>query len=160
MSKPTAPRRVSESEALSRSTAMRVTPYKLNLVAELIRNKTADEALAALTFCRRRCAGDVKKVLQSAIANAENNHSLDVDKLVVTRATVGRALVMKRFMARGRGRSTRIEKFFSNLTIVVGERIEKKKAEKPVGEGKKTAAKKTVATKPAAKKTTSKKEAA
>jgi large subunit ribosomal protein L22 len=155
MSKPTAPRRVSESEALSRSTAMRVTPYKLNLVAELIRNKTADEALAALTFCRRRCAGDVKKVLQSAIANAENNHSLDVDKLVVKQATVGRALLMKRFMARGRGRSSRIEKFFSNLTIVVGERAEKKKAEKPVSEVKKALAKKV-----AQKKTTNKKEAA
>ncbi len=100
---------------------LRVSPRKLNLVAGLIRNRPAAQAVATLTFSKRRIAGDVKKVLQSAIANAENNHSLDVDRLVVTRAEVGRAVVMRRFHARGRGRSARVEKWFSHLRIVVAE---------------------------------------
>jgi len=122
MSKPKAPRRVAANEAMASNTSIRSTPTKINLVAELIRGKSAAQALADLTFCRRRVAKDVKKVLQAAIANAENNHNLDVDRLYVAQATTGRALQMKRFMARGRGRSTRIEKFFSNITIIVRER--------------------------------------
>lgn len=122
MSKPQSPRRVSENEALARSESIRTSPRKMNLVAQLIRGKSAGQALADLTFCRRRVAGEVKKVLQAAIANAENNHSLNVDRLFVSEATVGKALVMKRFHTRGRGRSSRIEKFFSKLTIIVRER--------------------------------------
>ncbi len=122
MSKPKSPRRVGETESLARSTSIRTSPSKINLVAALIRGKPADQALADLTFCRRRIAKDVKKVLEAAIANAENNHRLDVDKLIVSQATIGKALVMKRFTTCGRGRSSRIEKFFSNLTIVVRER--------------------------------------
>jgi large subunit ribosomal protein L22 len=103
---------------------LRVSPRKLNLVAELIRGKDCGRALAELQFCRRRIAGDVRKALQSAIANAENNHQLDVDRLFVKEATVGKAMVMKRFHARARGRAARVEKFFSNLRIVVREREE------------------------------------
>ena len=153
MSKPVAPRRVGETEAMARSTAIRVTPSKLNLVAQLIRGKSAEQALADLTFSTKRVAQDVKKTLQAAIANAENNHSLDVDRLFVSHATVGKAMLMKRWHARGRGRSSRIEKFFSNLTIIVKEREAVKKAEK---ETKKTEGKKA----PAKKTTKSKKEAA
>jgi large subunit ribosomal protein L22 len=116
------PRRLSEFEALASAKMIRGSPQKLNLVAQLIRGKTASAALASLTFCERRVAHEVKKVLQAAIANAENNHQLDVDRLVVSQATVGRALVMKRFHTRGRGRSSRIEKPFSNLTVIVTER--------------------------------------
>jgi large subunit ribosomal protein L22 len=122
MSKASNPRRVAANEAMARSESIRTSPIKLNYVAALIRGKSAADALAALTFCRRRVAGEVKKVLESAIANAENNHNLDVDKLVVVESTVGKALVMKRFNTRGRGRSAKIEKFFSKLTIVVRER--------------------------------------
>ncbi len=100
---------------------IRVSPRKLNLVAGMIRGKRAQDAVAQLTFSKRRIAGTVKKTLESAIANAENNHSLDVDRLVVARAEVGRAMVMKRFHARGRGRASRVEKWFSNLKIVVAE---------------------------------------
>jgi large subunit ribosomal protein L22 len=124
MSKPAAPRRVTEAEAMAFAGLIRSTPRKLNLVAQLIRGKTAGEALALLTFSKRRIAGDVKKCLQSAIANAENNHQLDVDRLYVSHATVGKALVMKRFHARARGRGARVEKLFSNLTLVVRERAE------------------------------------
>jgi large subunit ribosomal protein L22 len=124
MSKPAAPRRVGETEAAAYATAIRTSPRKLNLVAQIIRGKSAQSALAELTFSTRRIARDVKKVLQSAIANAENNHQLDVDRLYVKEATVGRALVMKRFHARGRGRSAGIQKAFSNLTVIVRERDE------------------------------------
>ena len=124
MSKPQAPRRVEEVEALAFAKAIRISPRKLNLVAQTIRGKNASAALAELTFSRRRIAQDVKKVLQSAIANAENNHQLDVDRLYVKEAHVGRALVMKRFVARGRGRAAQIQKFFSNLTVIVRERDE------------------------------------
>ena len=122
MSKKEAPRRVADEEAMAYVRSIRTSPRKLNLVAQLIRGKTAQAALAELTFSRRRIAQDVKKCLQSAIANAENNHQLDVDRLYVKEATVGRALVMRRFHARGRGRSARVEKFFSNLTVIVRER--------------------------------------
>jgi large subunit ribosomal protein L22 len=124
MSKSPAPSRVAENEAMAFVQSIRTSPRKLNLVAQLIRGKNAQSALAELTFSRRRIANDVKKCLQSAIANAENNHQLDVDRLYVKEATVGRTLVMKRFHARGRGRSARVEKPFSNLTVVVRERAQ------------------------------------
>ena len=126
MSKSATPRALAETEAMATQTAIRISARKLNLVAQLIRGKNANTALAELTFSKRRIAGDVKKVLQSAIANAENNHQLDVDKLYVKEATVGRAFSMKRFHARGRGRSARIEKYFSNLRVIVREREEEK----------------------------------
>jgi large subunit ribosomal protein L22 len=124
MSKPPAERRVEETEAMAFVKAIRVSPRKLNLVAQLIRGKQAAAALAELTFSHRRIAVDVKKALQSAIANAENNHQLDVDRLYVKEATVGKAMVMKRFHTRARGRSAKVQKFFSNLTVVVRERDE------------------------------------
>jgi large subunit ribosomal protein L22 len=121
MSKPKHPRLLEDSEAQAVTWNIRVSPRKLNLVAGLIRGKRAQDAVAELTFSSRRFAVTVKKTLESAIANAENNHSLDVDRLVVSKAEVGRASVMKRFHARGRGRSSRIEKWFSHLKIVVAE---------------------------------------
>jgi large subunit ribosomal protein L22 len=126
MGKPSAPRRLDETEAQACLRGLRTSPRKLNLVAETIRGKTASSALAELTFSHRRIARDVKKALQAAIANAENNHQLDVDRLYVKEATVGRALVLKRFHTRGRGRSARVEKFFAHLTVVVRERIEER----------------------------------
>ena len=104
---------------------LRVSPRKLNLVAGFIRNMKVSEAIVQLTFSPKRIAKDVKKCLQSAVANAENNFGLDIDNLVVTNATVGKALVMKRFMPRARGRAGKIEKFFSNLYITVTEVEEK-----------------------------------
>ncbi|MGH7059066.1 MAG: 50S ribosomal protein L22 [Stellaceae bacterium] len=124
MSKPAAPRRLDDSEALASLKGLRTSARKLNLVARTIRGKTASAALAELTFSHRRIAHDVKKALQSAIANAENNHQLDVDRLYVKEATVGRAFVLKRFHTRGRGRSARVEKHFAHLTVVVCERPE------------------------------------
>jgi large subunit ribosomal protein L22 len=124
MGKPANPSRIAENEAKASSAMIRTSPRKLNLVAQLIRNKDAARAVADLTFSKRRIAVEVKKVLQAAIANAENNHQLDVDKLYVATATVGKALVMKRFHARARGRRARVEKPFSNLTIIVREREE------------------------------------
>lgn len=124
MSKPKTPRALAETEAQAVLRNLRVSPRKLNLVAGLIRNRSAADAVATLTFSKRRIAQDVKKVLQSAIANAENNHQLDVDRLVVSRAEVGKSVVMRRFHARGRGRSARIEKWFSHLKIVVAERAQ------------------------------------
>jgi large subunit ribosomal protein L22 len=111
-----------EAEAKAYAKYIRVSPRKLNLVAQLIRGKAAGKALVDLDFCNRRIAADVKKVLQSAVANAENNHGLDVDRLYVSEATVGKAVKMRRFHARGRGRSAPVEKFFSRLTVVVKER--------------------------------------
>ena len=124
MGKKAAPRRVAENEAMARGQMIRISPRKLGIVAGLIRGKKADAALAELTFSKRRIAGDVKKVLQSAIANAENNHQLDVDKLIVSEATVGKTLKIKRWHARARGRAGRIEKPFSNMRIIVRERTE------------------------------------
>jgi large subunit ribosomal protein L22 len=121
MGKPKAARALKDNEAKAIAKMLRVSPQKLNLVAQLIRGKTVPAALADLTFSKKRIARDVKKTLESAVANAENNHDLDVDSLVVAEAFVGKALVMKRFTARGRGRSSRIEKPFANLTIVVRE---------------------------------------
>ncbi len=113
------PRRVHEGEAQAIAKMLRTSPQKLNLVAGLIRGKKVDKALADLTFSKRRIAGDVKKCLQSAIANAENNHGLDVDSLVVAHAFVGKNLVMKRGRPRARGRFGKIMKPFSQLTITV-----------------------------------------
>ncbi|WP_439815714.1 50S ribosomal protein L22 [Zavarzinia sp. CC-PAN008] len=125
MGKPTNPRRVAENEAQAKATSLRISERKLNLVAQLIRGKSVSKALADLTFSKRPIAEDVKKLLQSAVANAENNHQLDVDRLFVAQATVGKSLRMKRFVARARGRSAAITKSFSNITVVVREREEK-----------------------------------
>ncbi len=122
MSKPNHPRGLAENEAQAIVSNLRVSPRKLNLVAGMIRNLPAQNAIATLTFSKRRIAHQVRKALESAIANAENNHQLDVDRLVVTRAEVGRSVVMRRFQARGRGRAARVEKWFSHLKIVVAER--------------------------------------
>ncbi|HBH00108.1 MAG TPA: 50S ribosomal protein L22 [Rhodobacteraceae bacterium] len=114
-------RRVAENEAMAKARMLRTSPQKLNLVAAMIRGKKVDRALADLTFSKKRIAGDVKKCLQSAIANAENNHGLDVDDLIVAEAWVGKNLVMKRGRPRARGRFGRIMKPFSELTIKVRE---------------------------------------
>ncbi len=119
MSKPKRERSLADNEAKAVARMLRISPQKLNLVAALIRGKKASSALADLQFSRKRIAVDVKKCLESAIANAENNHDLDVDNLVVTEAHVGKNIVMKRFHPRGRGRSGAILKPFSQLTIVV-----------------------------------------
>ena len=121
MGKAKAPRRVGEKEALSVGTTIRGSAQKLNLVASLIRGKKAEEAMNILAFSKRAMARDASKVLASAIANAENNHNLDVDALVVAEASVGKSITMKRFHTRGRGKSTRILKPFSRLRIVVRE---------------------------------------
>ena len=121
MSKQKAPRRVADNEALAVGTTIRGSAQKLNLVAELIRGKKAEEALNILAFSKKAMAKDASKVLASAIANAENNHDLDVDALVVAEASVGKSITMKRFHTRGRGKSTRILKPFSRLRIVVRE---------------------------------------
>jgi large subunit ribosomal protein L22 len=121
MGKPANPRALKDNEAKAVLRNLRVSPQKLNLVAALIRGKKVSTALADLEFSRKRISLDVRKTLESAIANAENNHDLDVDDLVVAEAFVGKGLVMKRFHARARGRGVRIEKPFANLTIVVRE---------------------------------------
>jgi large subunit ribosomal protein L22 len=147
MSKPNSVRALSDSEAQAITRNMRCSPRKLNLVAASIRNQPAGKAIADLTFSKRRIALQVKKTLESAVANAENNHQLDVDKLVVKIAEVGRGIVMRRFHARGRGRSAQIEKWFSHLKIVVAERepVEKPKRDTKPGHSK-------AAVKPAASK--------
>ena len=121
-------RDLAENEAKAVSKMLRVSPQKLNLVAQLIRGKKVASALADLEFSRKRIAKEVRKCLESAIANAENNHDLDVDDLIVAEAFVGKALVIKRFAARGRGRVGRIFKPFANLTIVVRERPQQAQA--------------------------------
>lgn len=121
MGKAKTERRLKTNEAQAVARTIRISPQKLNLVAALIRGKKVDKALAELEFSRKRIASTVKKTLESAIANAENNHDLDVDSLIVAEAYVGKSIVMKRFHARGRGRSSRIEKPFAHLTIVVRE---------------------------------------
>ena len=129
MSKPKHPRTLEDHQAMAVLRNVRSSPQKLNLVAQLIRNKPASDAVATLTFSKRRIAQQVRKTLESAIANAENNHQLDVDRLYVKEASVGRAFSMKRFHARGRGRAGRVEKYFSNLTVIVRERAEEATAE-------------------------------
>ncbi len=121
MGKKKAERRLNDNEARAVGRMIRVSPQKLNLVAQMIRGKKVETALADLTFSRKAIARDVKKILQSAVANAENNHDLDVDQLVVAEAFVGKNLVMRRFRPRARGRVGRILKPFSQLTIVVRE---------------------------------------
>ena len=124
MGKRAAPRRLGDNEAMAFAKVIRTSPQKLNLVAGLIRGMDAEAARNELSFSRPRIAGDVKKVLDSAIANAENNHQLDVDRLYIAEATVGRAFALKRFRARARGRVGGITKTSSNLTVIVREREE------------------------------------
>ena len=124
MSKPAAPRKVGEKEALAVGTMIRGSSRKLNLVAGLIRGRKVEEALNILKFSPKAMSEDVYKVLASAVANAENNHNLDVDALIVSEASVGKSITMKRFATRGRGKSTRILKPFSRLRIVVREQEE------------------------------------
>jgi len=143
MGKESRARVLEDNQAKAVGRMMRTSPRKLNLVAQSIRGKKAEQALNELTFSPKRIAKQVKKVLQSAVANAENNHDLDVDDLVVSEASVGKNLVMKRFHPRARGRGAKIEKFFSQITIVVEERHEEAKTKT------KPAAKKPVAKKPA-----------
>jgi large subunit ribosomal protein L22 len=119
MGKPQRERALAENEARAVTKLLRVSPQKLNLLAQLIRGKKVDKALADLTFSRKRIARDVKKTLESAIANAENNHDLDVDALIVSEAYVGKKLVMKRLKASARGRASRIEKPFAQITVIV-----------------------------------------
>jgi len=151
MGKEARARVLKDHQAMAIGRLIRISPRKLNLVAQSIRGKRAEAALNELTFSRKRVAGAVKKVLQSAIANAENNHDLDVDNLVVSQASVGKNLVMKRFHARARGRGAGIIKPFSQITIVVEEIKEKKEAteEKAPAKGKKASAKKPAGRKPA-----------
>ena len=124
MGKQSNQRRLADNQAQAVVRNLRISPQKLNLVASMIRGMDANKALAALSFSRRRIANDVKKALQSAVANAENNHSLDVDRLYVKEAHVGKGLVMKRFKARARGRGSRILKPYAHLTIIVSEKEE------------------------------------
>ena len=124
MGKTSAGRKVAENEAYAVLRNLRISPQKLNLVATMIRGMDAEKALAALTFSRRRISDDVKKAVQSAIANAENNHRLDVDRLFIKEASVGKAITMRRFRPRARGRTGRIRKPFSHLTVIVSERQE------------------------------------
>lgn len=169
-------RRVSDNEAMAMVKHLRTSPQKLNLVAQTIRGKSAGTALVDLEFNNRRISQDVRKCLQSAIANAENNHGLDVDRLYVAEAFVGKDLVMKRFRPRARGRAAKILKPFSRLTVIVREREDEAKAKKaapakkaeakkvdvtksaPKKEAAKTEEKKAPAKKAAAKKTTAKKD--
>ena len=165
MGKQSRARVLGDHQAMAIARNIRVSPRKLNLVAQQIRGKKVDRALNELTFSPKRIAGVVKKTLQSAIANAENNHDLDVDDLVVAQASVGKNLVMKRFHARARGNAGGIEKFFSQITIVVEEKREEKKEEASAPKGKAAAKKssgKAPAKKPAAQKAKAKakKEAA
>ncbi len=143
------PKRTKATEARAYGKYIAGSAQKLNLLAQMIRGKKAGRALVDLQFSKRRVAQDVRKVLQSAISNAENNHNLDVDRLVVAEATVGKTLKLKRFHARGRGRAASVEKKFSNITITVREADEAAKAKKP--KAKKSEPAKTGA-KPAAKK--------
>ncbi len=124
MGKQAGERRLKENEAMAMARTLRTSGQKLNEVAESIRGLSAEKALSQLAFSRRRIAGDVRKVLQSAIANAENNHNLDVDRLIVAEAYVGKSLTMRRWRARARGRAGRITKPFSRITVVVREREE------------------------------------
>ena len=146
MGKPSRERSLAENEAKAIAKNIRISPQKLNLVAGLIRGKKVNEAMADLEFSRKRVAQDVRKCVMSAVANAENNHGLDVDELIVAEAYVGKNIVMKRFAARGRGRGAAILKPFSQITVVVRQKPaeEKPKAKKPAakkaGQPKKGAA--------------------
>lgn len=136
------PKRIKDNEAMAYGKYLKVSWRKLNLLAQMIRGKKAGRAMTDLEFSRKRIAQDVRKVLQSAISNAENNHGLNVDRLVITGATVGKTLKMRRFHARGRGKAASVEKKFANIRITVGEQEEKVKAPKPKkAEGQPKAAK-------------------
>ena len=128
MGKPKTKRALKDNEAKAVLRTIKTSAQKLNLVAAMIRGKKVDKALAELEFSRKRISDTVKKTLESAIANAENNHDLDVDSLIVAEAYVGKSIVMKRFHARGRGRASRIERPFAHLTIVVREVADKEEA--------------------------------
>jgi large subunit ribosomal protein L22 len=151
MGKTSRARVLPDTHAKAIGTMIRTSPRKLNLVAQTIRGKKAGAALNELTFSPKRVAKVVKKVLQSAIANAENNHDLDVDDLFVSEASVGKNLVMKRFMARARGRGAGILKPFSQITIVVQEKREEAESEDKKPKGKAKAKRKAAPKKPAAK---------
>ena len=142
MGKPSHARRLANNEAQAVAKSLRISPQKLNLVAGLIRGKKVDQAMAELEFSQKRIAGDVRKCVMSAVANAENNHGLDVNELIVAEAYVGKNLILKRFHARGRGRGAPILKPFSQLTVVVRQ-VEEEAEERP---------KKAASKKPAAKK--------
>jgi len=135
MGKPSHPRALANNEAQAVARSLRISPQKLNLVAGMIRGKKVDKAMAELEFSQKRIAGDVRKVVMSAVANAENNHGLDVNELIVAEAYVGKNLTLKRFHARGRGRGSPVMKPFAQLTVVVRQVEEKeeapKKAKKP-----------------------------
>ncbi len=143
MGKPSRERSLAENEAKAIAKNIRISPQKLNLVAELIRGKKVNEAMADLEFSRKRVAQDVRKCAMSAVANAENNHGLDVDELIVAEAYVGKNIVMKRFAARGRGRGFQVLKPFSQITVVVRQKAEEeaeaKKAKKAKPAAKKAA---------------------
>ncbi len=149
MGKPSHERRLPETEAQAVLKSLRISPQKLNLVAGMIRGKKVEQALAELEFSQKRIAGDVRKCVMSAVANAENNHSLDVNDLIVAEAYVGKNLIMKRFHARGRGRGASIVKPFSQLTVVVRqveqEKVEKKAAKKAAPKAAKSSVAKTAA---------------
>lgn len=155
MGKASHERRLSDTEAQAVIRSLRISPQKLNLVAGLIRGKKVDQALAELQFSQKRIAGDVRKCVMSAVANAENNHALDVNDLIVSEAYVGKNLTIKRFHARGRGRGAQILKPFSQLTVVVRqveqEKTEKKAAKKPPAKGAAKSAGKSASAKPAPK---------
>jgi large subunit ribosomal protein L22 len=162
MGKESRARVLKDHQAMAIGRNIRVSPRKLNLVAQTIRGKRVDHAINELTFSPKRIARDVKKILQSAIANAENNHDLDVDDLVVSQASVGKNLVMKRFHPRARGNSGMVEKFFSQITIVVEEKKREEEEKKPAAKSEakseskkspgKAPAKKQAAKKPAKEK--------
>ena len=141
MSKSANKPRTAKNEALAKARFIKGSERKLNLLAQLIRGKLASVALIDLEFSRKRMSGEVKKVLESAIANAENNHNLDVDRLIVREATVGRTMTLKRFHARGRGKSAGVEKPFANITIIVAEGGAEKKKTKDKTEAAKPAKK-------------------
>ncbi len=155
MGKPSRERALPDNEAKAVTRNLRVSPQKLNLVAGLIRGKKVDHAIADLQFSRKRIANDVRKCVMSAVANAENNHGLDVNDLIVAEAWVGKNLVMKRFMARGRGRAASVSKPFSQITVIVRQTDvdakAAKKAKKAEAKAKATAGAKPKKAKPAAK---------
>jgi large subunit ribosomal protein L22 len=161
MGKQARARVLADNQAKAIGYNIRVSPRKLNLVAQSIRGKRAEHALNVLTFSRKRIALNVKKVLQSAIANAENNHDLDVDDLVVKEASVGKNMILKRFHARARGRGASIEKPFSQITIIVEEKREEApvKGEEPKAEAKSKGKKRRVSNKAGGKKAPAKKSA-
>jgi large subunit ribosomal protein L22 len=161
MGKQSRARVLADNQAKAIGYNIRVSPRKLNLVAQTIRGKRVEHALNVLNFSRKRIALNVKKVLQSAIANAENNHDLDVDDLVVTEASVGKNMILKRFHARARGRGASIEKPFSQITIIVEEKREEApvKGEEPKAEAKSKGKKRRTANKSGGKKAPAKKSA-